>query len=30
VHSWNAPASRVMQERLQQAGYDTAYQPFEG
>jgi len=30
VHSWNAPAGREMQERLQQAGYDTAYQPFEG
>ena len=30
VHSWNAPAGREMQERLQRAGYDTAYQPFEG
>ena len=30
VHSWNVPAGREMQIRLQQAGYDTAYQPFEG
>lgn len=30
VHSWNAPAGRRMQQRLQRAGYDTAYQPFEG
>lgn len=30
VHSWNVPAGREMQGRLQRAGYDTVYQPFGG
>jgi len=29
VHSWNAPAGGKMRKRLQQAGYNVTYQPFE-
>jgi DNA-binding NarL/FixJ family response regulator len=29
VHSWNSPAAREMVSRLEQAGYEASYQPFE-
>lgn len=29
VHSWNMPAGREMTNKLKDAGYTAAYQPFE-